>query len=42
MSEVYARVYAGDFESVDALREKGLSHQELTPMATVKAGEVHG
>jgi dihydroorotase len=32
----------GDFEFVDALREKRIGHRKLVPVATVKAGRVWG
>jgi dihydroorotase len=32
----------GDFEFVDALKQKRLGHQRLVPVATVKAGRIYG
>jgi dihydroorotase len=32
----------GDFEFVDALRQKRMGHRKLVPVATVKAGKIYG
>jgi dihydroorotase len=32
----------GDFEFVDALQQRRLGHQKLSPVATVKAGRIYG
>ena len=36
------RLAEGDFEFVDALGAKRMGHRKLVPVATVKAGHVHG